>query len=267
MANKDISFLANLLSKNQRTFVVALLILFSFLSTSQGSQKGDNNHINAITKDQVREIVIDVIKKNPKLLYEVISKYIREQQEKKQIANAFRNRILGIPISSYNPIIGPKDAPITIIEFTDFQCPFCKRASQTMDELMDLYPDKIRLVFRNLPLSSIHKESMNAAKAAMAANRQGMFWPYHDMLFDSSPNLNRRLYIKIAQDLELDINRFKKDMKSDDINKQLQNDIKTAKKFGINVTPVFVINGVLVKGARPIEFFKKIIEKLLTETK
>ena len=239
---------------------IALMITFILSGISFSSNE------KILTEKRVREIVIDVIKKNPQIIYEVLSKYIQEQGEKEQLKEALNHRVSGIPIYPYNPTIGPKNAPITIIEFTDFQCPFCKRASNTIDKLMKIYSGKIRLVFRNLPLSSIHKESFAAARAAMAAHRQGMFWPYHDMLFDNSPNLNKELYIKIAHSLGLDMKRFQLDMKSKEIYEQIKTDIKTAKRFGIDATPTFVINGVLVKGAKPIRYFKIIIDKLLKET-
>ncbi len=238
---------------------IALMITFILSGISFSSNE------KILTEKRVREIVIDVIKKNPQIIYEVLSKYIQEQREKEQLKEALNHRVSGIPIYPYNPTIGPKNAPITIIEFTDFQCPFCKRASNTIDKLMKIYSGKIRLVFRNLPLSSIHKESFAAARAAMAAHRQGMFWPYHDMLFDNATNLNKQLYIKLAKILRLDIEKFKSDMNSQQIKKEIQEDISVAKKFGINATPVFIINGVMIKGSKPLPFFKKIVEILLRE--
>lgn len=245
-------------------FVMKQAVLFLFvLFLCPCTHVYASNGSDTITEEQIREIVIDVIKKNPKLIYDVLNNYVRKEREKNEIASAFKHRISGIPINKYNPSKGPQDAPIIIIEFTDFQCPFCKRASRTIDELMGQYPGKIRLVFKNLPLTSIHKEALNAAKAAMAANKQGMFWPYHDMLFDNPTSLGESLYIRTARTLGLDMEKFKKDMKSKQIDKEVQADIKTAKKFGINVTPVFVINGVIVKGAKPLPFFKKIVDTLL----
>ncbi len=217
-----------------------------------------------LTEKRIREIVREEIRKNPKLIYDVLTEYIKEKREKEELSYAFRHRI-NVPIEPYNPSLGPKDAPITIIEFTDFECPFCKRATDTMDELMKIYDGKIRLVFKNLPLSSIHKNALSAAKAAMAAHKQGMFWPYHDMLFDSSPNLNKGLYIRIAKRLKLDIERFKKDMNSKEIEKEIKEDMRIAKRFGINATPSFLINGVLIKGAKPLSYFRKVINRLLSE--
>lgn len=243
-----------------KTFILATFLIS--ILTINGSF-ADNEKV--LTEKQVREIVIEVIKNNPKIIYEVLTKYIQQQREKQQLAEAFNHRILGIPIYPYNPVIGPKNAPITIIEFTDFQCPFCRRASDTIDQLLKVYPGKIRLVFKNLPLSSIHKESLAAAKAAMAAHKQGMFWPYHDMLFDNASDLNSKLYLRLAKLLKLDIEKFKKDMNSKEVANEVQTDIETAKKFGINATPVFVINGVLIKGAKPLYFFKKVVDTLLME--
>ncbi len=242
-----------------KIFALSVLLIFTPLRSSFA----DNEKI--LTEKQVREIVIDVIKNNPKIIYDVLFKYIQQQREKQQLAEAFKHRISGIPIYPYNPAVGPKDAPITIIEFTDFQCPFCKKASDTMEKLMEIYPGKIRLIFRNRPLSSIHKEAFSAAKAAMAAHKQGMFWPYHDMLFDNASKLSNQLYIKLAKILKLDIEKFKADMNSPQIEREVQEDIKVAKKFGINATPVFIINGVMVKGAKPLSFFKKVINILLRE--
>jgi len=235
-----------------------LLIIFFLLFSKTIFAK------QCLTEEDVKRIVIQVIKENPKLLYDVLNSYLKELREKKELSLSLKRRI-SVPILKHNPTKGPKDAPITIIEFTDFQCIFCKKGKMTMDELMMIYPNKIRLVYKNLPLSKIHKEALSAAKAAMAANKQGMFWPYYDMLFDSSPNLGNDVYLKIAKMLNLDISRFKSDMNSEEIKKQIQMDIEEARRFGINATPTFVINGVVIRGAKSLSFFKKVIDRLLKE--
>ena len=112
-----------------------------------------------------------------------------------------------IPTDGF-PSLGPANAPITLVEFGDFQCPYCRQwEQQTYQPLLAAYPGKIRFVFRDFPLTSIHPNAMPAAEAAQCANEQGKFWPYHDKLFGSE-TLSDDVYKQYAQDLGLDVTRF-----------------------------------------------------------
>jgi protein-disulfide isomerase len=167
-----------------------------------------------------------------------------------------------IPTDGF-PSIGPADAPITIVEFGDFQCPFCRQWQQdTYQPLLAAYPGKIRMVYRDFPLTSIHPNAFPAAEAAQCANEQNAFWPYHDKLF-SSENLGDAVYVQYAQELNLDMTKFKDCLTNKPYDKYIQDNSDFAIKTGVNSTPTFFINGLAIIGAQPIEAFKQIIDKEL----
>src|SRR5574341_69213 len=161
------------------------------------------------------------------------------------------------------PSLGPADAPITIVEFGDFQCPFCRQwQQQTYQPLLNAYPGKIRIVYRDFPLTSIHPNAMPAAEAAQCANEQNAFWPFHDKLF-SSENLGDDVYKQYAQELGLDMNQFNECLSSHKYAQTIQADSDFAVRTGGNSTPTFFINGLAVIGAKPLEVFKQVIDKEL----
>ena len=167
-----------------------------------------------------------------------------------------------IPTEGF-PALGPADAPITIVEFSDFECPFCRRFQQeTYQALLDSYPGQIRFVYRNLPLTSIHPDAFPAAVAALCANEQDAFFPYHDKLF-SSDQLGQDIYVQYAGELGLNVESFKECIASDRFNAPINADSDFAVKLGINSTPTFFINGLAVVGAQPLDVFKQVIDKEL----
>lgn len=162
------------------------------------------------------------------------------------------------------PTIGPADAPIVIVEFSDFQCPFCKRFfDETYQQLLEAYPDKIRFVYRHLPLTSIHPEAFPSAEASMCANEQNAFPEYHDKLFENQDRLGRELYIQIASDLMLDTVAFEDCLKTGKYKDLIQQDSDFALNLGVRSTPTFFINGLALVGAQPLEAFKQVIDREL----
>lgn len=190
----------------------------------------------------------------------------KEQERKAQMAieQQFKNPTV-VPVGG-SPVKGPKDAPITIIEFSDFQCPYCSRANNTVEEVLKKYPGKVRVAFKNLPLP-FHEEAKPAAAAALAAGEQGKFWEMHDALFENQRSLNADFYKATAEKLGLDVQKFLADMKSDKVQKQIEEDMELASKNGITGTPGFFINGVQLKGAQPLPAFEKVIDRWLEEGK
>lgn len=167
-----------------------------------------------------------------------------------------------IPDEGY-PSIGPDDAPITIVEFSDFQCPFCKQWHQTVYEpLLAAYPGKIRLVYRNLPLTSIHPDAQGAAEAAMCANEQNQFWEYHDKLF-AGDALGAGIYSQYASDLGLNMDKFETCVQQGKYRQAVQEDSDFALNLGINSTPTFFVNGLAIVGAQPLSVFQQVIDKEL----
>jgi len=167
-----------------------------------------------------------------------------------------------IPTEGY-PSIGPDDAPITIVEFSDFQCPFCRRFhDETYQDLLNAYPGQIRFVYRNLPLTSIHPDAMPSAVASLCANDQNAYWDYHGKLF-SSDALGRDIYIQYATDLSLNVEEFTACLDSDKHDAFIDEDMNFALDLGVQSTPTFFINGLAIVGAQPLSAFQQIIDQEL----
>ena len=167
-----------------------------------------------------------------------------------------------IPTDGF-PSLGPANAPITIVEFGDFQCPFCRQwQQQTYQPLLAAYPGKIRFVYRDFPLTSIHPNAFPAAEAAQCANAQNAFWPYHDKLF-SSENLSNDIYVQYAQELNLDMTKFNDCLANKPFDKYIQDNSDFAVKTGVDSTPTFFINGLAIIGAQPLSAFTQVIDKEL----
>lgn len=168
-----------------------------------------------------------------------------------------------IPTEGF-PSLGPEDAEIVMVEFSDYQCPFCKRwHDQVYRQLLDAYPGQIRLVFRNLPLTSIHPDAMSAAVASLCAEEQGSFWPFHDKLFSDEYGLGRNAYTRYAADLELDSAAFESCLDSGKFDQFLQDDMDFSLNLGVRSTPTFFVNGLPVVGAQPLDVFKQVIDQEL----
>ncbi len=161
---------------------------------------------------------------------------------------------------------GSVSAPITIVEFSEFQCPFCSRVLPTLDKLQKEYPGKIRVFFRHNPLP-FHSDAPLASQAAVAAELQGKFWQMHDKLFANQQNLKRADLEKYAQELGLDMAKFKADIDSPAVKKRVDDDLELGKKLGVQGTPNFFINGRPIRGAVPYEQFKSAVDDELARGK
>lgn len=167
-----------------------------------------------------------------------------------------------VPTEGFHSL-GPSDAPITIVEFSDFQCPFCRRwHEETYKPLLAAYPGKIRIVYRHLPRVSIHPDVFSAAEAAMCAGDQNVFWQYHDKLF-SSESLGNSVYEQYARDLSLDIPTFVDCITEHKFQEAIQTDSDFAVDLGVRSTLTFFVNGLAIVGAQPLDVFKQVIDKEL----
>ena len=167
-----------------------------------------------------------------------------------------------ISVDGY-PSLGPDDAEIVVVEFSDYQCPYCRRFhDETYQALLDAYPGQIRFVYRNLPLTSIHPSAMPAAIASMCANDQNAYWDFHEKLF-SSETLDEATYIQYATDLGLNVDTFTACLSSGSHDAFIETDMKFALDLGVQSTPTFFINGLAVVGAQPLQNFQEIIDKEL----
>jgi protein-disulfide isomerase len=159
------------------------------------------------------------------------------------------------------PAFGPEDALVTIIELSDFQCPFCSRVGPTMKQIKETYPNDVRVVFRQLPLS-FHDRARPAAKAALAAAQQGKFWEMHDALFANQKALDDKSIEGYAMQIAgLDLAKWKTDLADPKLETMVKEDETIAGKFGANGTPAFFVNGRFLSGAQPFEAFDKVIKE------
>ena len=154
---------------------------------------------------------------------------------------------------------GPADAPVTIVEYSDFQCPYCKKMQPVMQELMAKYEGELSWVFKDLPLTRIHPGAVYAAEAARCAGEQGKFWEYRDALFEA-PRVTDEVHPGIVDLLELDPESFEECTSSGRHRGAVEADSLEAQKLGIRGTPAFIINGILLSGARPVEEFTRAID-------
>ena len=155
---------------------------------------------------------------------------------------------------------------MTIVEFSDFQCPYCSRVLPTLTQVMERYPEDVRIVYRNFPLPS-HQRASAAAEAALCAQEQGKFWAYHDKLFENSRALSDDQLKDHAKKLELDVPAFEQCQSEERFEEQIQNDVREARAAGVTGTPAFFVNGVLLSGARPAADFYRTIDAELERLK
>ena len=160
-----------------------------------------------------------------------------------------------------SPTKGSSDNKTRLLEFSDFQCPYCGQAHETVEAFMERYQDEVTLVYKHFPLSSIHPQAIAAAKASWAAGQQGKFWPYYDALFSQQNNLGEGLYLEIARDLDLDLERFDYDRQRKAADLAIAKDIELGQQIGIQGTPFFVLNGKFFSGAVPLSTLEQALSQ------
>ncbi len=171
-----------------------------------------------------------------------------------------------VPVSEEDPSLGAEDAPIVLIEFADFECPFCQRhAQQTHARLLAEYGDQIRFIYKDFPLSSLHPNAYSAALAGQCAHEQGKFWEYHDLLFSGRLGLGREAYDAYAEEAGLDLTAFAACLDEDRYAEAVQEDYDFALQLGVSSTPTFFVNGVAVVGAQDFALFAEIIDYELSQ--
>lgn len=168
-----------------------------------------------------------------------------------------------VAVAASGPARGAASAPVTIIEFGDFQCPYCKRAEASLRAVLERYPREVRIVFRNLPLTQIHPYAEGAAEAAICADRQGKFWEMHDAMYADQNALTAGALKDMAQRLGLDLDKFSACVGGRAPAASLDADLEAAKDLGLAGTPYFFINGRPVDGNVPLEEFQRIIAEEL----
>ena len=195
---------------------------------------------------------------------EQIRKFIRYEQYMEQLETAakieIRTEPFRVEVAAVGPSKGPEDAPVTIVEFSDFECPFCNRVNASMEKIRETYGDKVRIVFRQFPLQ-IHENARKAGEASLCAEEQGRFWEMHDALFAEQKNLGGDGLKSIAAGIEgLDTEAFGACLDSGEYAEAVQKDLEEGARAGVASTPAFFINGRYLSGAQPFEKFAEIID-------
>ncbi|MFM6012528.1 MAG: DsbA family protein [Dolichospermum sp.] len=216
------------------------LVIFSFICLTFSWSLP----VQADTKidSQLEQQVLEIIRKNPEIIIESVEAYQQQQQQQLQKSRQeFINNLQTNPqtIIGDSPTIGAKQSKIVLIEFSDFECPYCAEAHTELKNLLTKYPNKFTLVYKHFPLYQIHEQALPAATAAWAAFQQSKFWEYHDALFTNQKQLGETLYLDTAKKLKLNLTKFASDRKL--AIKPIQNDLLLAQKLGLGGTPSFII--------------------------
>ena len=188
--------------------------------------------------------------------------YVKELREKAGVQILLDPPRVAVSLGE-DPVKGPATAPITIVEFSDFQCPYCSRVNPTLKQVEEKYGDKLRVVFRDFPLVQIHKDAAKAAEAGECAHEQGKFWEMHDRLFANQSKLQVEALKQAATELGLDADKFNQCLDSSKYAAEVQKDVDEGTKYGVTGTPAFFINGRLLGGAQPLDAFTEVIDEEL----
>lgn len=165
-----------------------------------------------------------------------------------------------IEVEAIGPAKGPDDAPITIVEFSDFECPFCYRINPTLDQVREVYGDQVRIVFRQFPLNAIHPHAQIAAEASLCADAQGRFWDMHDAIFERRGRVTRDDLLAIAGELGLEMEPFEGCLSSGEFRERVEADELDGRRAGVTGTPALFINGRYLSGAQPFEVISRVID-------
>ena len=216
------------------------------------------------TGQRLETEVLQIIRSHPEVIIESFEIYQEQQeQQQEQASQEFLKKLK----TDSQSIIGESPATdfvgekTVLIEFSDFQCPYCREAHDTLKQFQTDHKDEVTVVYKNYPLSSIHPEAIPAAKAAWAAGQQGKFWQYHDKLFQQQDKLGQQLYVDIAKKLELDLTKFNQDRAGVVASTAIEKDVEMAEKLGIEGTPFFIMNGEFLSGVVPFSALEETLQK------
>ncbi len=227
--------------------LAGMLLLTWTLFSGSAPVKADTN-----ISPQLEQQVLEIIRKHPEVLLESVRNYQKQQQDQQQKAQqSFIQDMKTNPkaVIGQSPTTGAKAAKVVLVEFSDFQCPYCSAAHTTLKQFMAKHQNDVTLVYKHFPLTSIHAEALPAAKAAWAAGQQGKFWEYHDALFTQQKRLSDAFYQETAKNLGLDAQKFNQDRGSKAAGAAIAQDVQMAEKLGVDGTPFFVMNGNVFTGS------------------
>ena len=171
------------------------------------------------------------------------------------------NKVYQIPVGG-SSTKGAADAKVTVVEFADYQCPFCAQAVPLVQQVLDAYPKDVRVVYKQFPLTSIHPNALPASKAALAAGKQGKFWEMHELIYQNSRQLSPDKLKELAQQLGLDVARWERDMASPEVMAQIEQDQKDGRAADVTGTPTIFVNGKRLMN-RSLDGFKAMIDPIV----
>ena len=212
-----------------------------------------------------------------------VEKFLLIDEKKKAVDNWITKQTAGSDVEIYllepmrpvfpveagdAPFLGGKDAKVTIVEFSDFQCPFCSKGAKIITKLKKKYGNKIKVAFKNFPLP-FHNQAKGAALAGLCANEQSTekFWKMHDLMFENQTKLSAEGLEGLATKAGVDIAKFKSCVSKNTYLAKIDRDMAEGKKVGVKSTPTFYVNGQLINGAQPVEVFSELIDKELAASK
>ena len=210
----------------------------------------------SIAKDSIAPRIRQFLKQGQRV--EATQALLASLHEKYSVQNYLEPQ--RVEVAATGPSKGPEDAPVTIVEFADFECPYCSRILPSLERLEETYGDKVRLVFRQFPLSNIHRHAQNAAEASLCANEQNKFWEMHDVMFEEQRALGLEELKEKAVRLGLHTEEFNACLDSNKYADQVAADFDDARRLGLTGTPAMFINGRFLSGAQPYELIAKIVD-------
>jgi protein-disulfide isomerase len=208
------------------------------------------------TDPQLEAKVLQIIRNHPEVIVESVQAYQQkqaDQQQQEQKAFLQQMKTNSKALIGGSPTTGAKDQKIVLLEFSDFQCPYCAKAHQTLKQFMTTHQNQVTLVYKFLPLTQIHPQAMPSAKAAWAAGQQGKFWEFHDALFENQQKLGEPLYVATAKALNLDLKRFDQDRNGQAASAAIQKDVDMAEKLGVTGTPFLIMNDQVISGGAQLD--------------
>ncbi|GAA6621405.1 DsbA family protein [Scytonema sp. NUACC26] len=199
---------------------------------------------------QLEQQVLQIIREHPEAIVESVQAYQQKQRAQiQQAQQVFVQQMKTDPLSviGQSPTTGSKELKILLVEFSDFECPYCAQAHKTLKQFMVKHRDEVTLVYKHFPLTNIHPQAVPAATAAWAAQQQGKFWDYQDALFTNQKQLGEQFYLDTAKNLNLDLEKFRSDRLL--ATAAIEKDSQLAQILGLSGTPFFIMNGEVLSGA------------------
>lgn len=236
------NFKQKLMKEMKRSLMTILILPLLLLGLLGGC-----SNAQASIDPKLEAQVLEIIRKNPQAILESVQAYEKAERDKQsQAQNQVLNQVRANPKAFIqgSPTKGATAQKLILVEFSDFQCPYCAKAHDIIQKFMATRQDRVTLVYKHFPLTNIHLQAEPAALASYAADLQNQFWEFHDRLFKDQSLLGDPLYTTIATDLKLDLNKFNSDRNSESAKKAINKDVELGRAIGVPGTPFFLMNGV-----------------------